>query len=43
MTRLALIALAGYTTGLALGTAVCHIAWAMSSQAHQYRLTWRNQ
>ena len=43
MTRLALIALAGYTTGLALGTAVCHIAWTMSSHEHQYRLTWRNQ
>lgn len=43
MTRLALIALAGYTTGLALGTAVCHIAWVTNSHEHQYRLTWRNQ
>lgn len=40
MTRLALIALAGYTTGLAIGATVCHIAWVTNS--HETR-NWRNK
>ena len=38
MTRLALIALAGYTTGLALGTLVCHIAWVTNSHESRFKL-----
>lgn len=43
MTRLALIALGGYTTGLALGTAVCHIAWLRESKEHRYALPHRTR
>ena len=43
MTRLALIALAGYTTGLALGTGICAVAWARASGEHNYRLTKENK
>ena len=38
MTRLALIALAGYTTGLALGTGICWVAWATASGETRYRI-----
>ena len=38
MTRLDLIALAGYTTGLALGTVVCAVAWATASHESRYRI-----
>lgn len=38
VTRLALIALAGYTTGLALGTAVCAVAWARASHESRFKL-----
>jgi len=38
VTRLALIALAGYTTGLALGTGICAIAWARASHESRYKI-----
>ena len=38
MTRLALIALAGYTTGLALGTGICWVAWATNSHESRFKL-----
>ena len=38
MTRLALIALACYTTGLALGTAVCAVVWARASHENRFKL-----
>ena len=38
MTRLALIALAGYTTGLALGTGICWVAWATASHESRFKL-----
>ena len=38
MTRLALIALAGYTVGLAIGTGICWAAWATASHETRYRI-----
>ncbi len=42
MTRLIVIAVAGYVAGLTLGLGVCHAAWCLTSKEHRYTINRRN-